>query len=249
MNSAASAPSVPTLATTLVDRLRTAIVKGQLAPGEKLRLEKLAARYGVGRSPLREAFCRLAAEGLVVIVDQRGFRVSTISREDLVDLTRTRQQIESLALRASIAKGGLDWEGEVMASLHRLSRLDGPRTGDRRALDDAWAAEHRAFHAALVSACGSPWLLRFREVLYDQSERYRSLALGAREGDVAEEHDALARAALARDADRACALFVEHVARTADAVLAGHGSEKADTAPASARKPRTSARARKSTGR
>jgi DNA-binding GntR family transcriptional regulator len=225
-NALSSTASVPTLATTLVDRIRAAIVKGELEPGEKLRLEMLAERYGVGRSPLREALCRLASEGLVVIVDQRGFRVAPVSRDDLVDLTRTRQQIEGLALRASIARGDLAWEGDVTASLHRLTRLSAHRAGDPSRVDDAWSAEHRAFHTALVSACGSPWLLRFRDMLYDQSERYRALSLGSgsRTRDLPAEHEALARAALARDADRACALLVEHLARTADAVLAAHAA-------------------------
>jgi DNA-binding GntR family transcriptional regulator len=221
-NSVHAPASVPTLATTLVDRIRAAIVKGELRPGERLRLEMLAERYGVGRSPLREACCRLASEGLVVIVDQRGFRVAPVSRDDLVDLTRTRQQIEALALRASIARGDLAWEGEVTATLHRLARLSAHRAGDPSRVDDAWSVEHRAFHAALVGACGSPWLLRFRDMLYDQSERYRRLSLGSGTRDLAAEHQALARAALARDADRACALLVEHLARTADAVLAAH---------------------------
>ncbi|MFT3770960.1 MAG: GntR family transcriptional regulator [Minicystis sp.] len=221
---------MPTLATTLVDRIRAAIVKGELSPGEKLRLEMLAARYGTGRSPIREALCRLAAEGLVLIVDQRGFRVAPISRADLLDLTRTRQQIEGLALRASIARGGLAWEGEVLASLHRLSRRSAHRADAPRAVDDAWSAEHRAFHDALVGACDSPWLLRFREMLYDQSERYRRLSLGAGARDVNAEHEALARAAVARDADRACAILIEHLARTADAVLEAYASGEPEAA-------------------
>jgi DNA-binding GntR family transcriptional regulator len=223
----AKSPRTPTLATTLVDRLRADIVRGTLAPGEKLRLEMLAERYGVGRSPLREAFCRLASEGLVLIEDQRGFRVAPISRHDLLDLTRTRQQIEGLALRASVAQGGLEWEGELMASFHRLSRLRAHRAGDPRVVDDDWSAEHRVFHTVLVSACDSPWLLRFREMLFDQSERYRRLSMGdgTPSRDVAEEHAALVRAAVARDADRACALLTEHLARTADAVLARYSAE------------------------
>src|ERR1700761_9331892 len=100
----------PTMASAVVDRLRDDIVQGVLPPGEKLRLEHLAPRYGVGRTPLREACCRLAAEGLVTIEDQRGFRVTPISRAGLLDLTRTRQHIETLALRQSILAGDLRWE-------------------------------------------------------------------------------------------------------------------------------------------
>jgi GntR family transcriptional regulator, carbon starvation induced regulator len=228
--SRAATTAEPTRTSTVLDRLRSEIVDGTLAPGVKLRLEHLTSSYGVGRTPLREACCRLASEGLVTIEDQRGFRVTPISREDLLDLTRTRQQIESLALRASIFKGDLDWEGEVLAALHRLGRLsseaasDPPAETKGRPLDDAWETEHGKLHQALIGACDSPWLLRFHGILFEQSERYRRLAsaYGQPERDIHGEHTALVRAALARDAERACALLTEHIARTTDKVLSGH---------------------------
>lgn len=207
----------------VLDQLRAEIVHGQLPPGEKLRLEHLAPRFGVGRTPLREACCRLASEGLVTIEDQRGFRVAAISRRDLLDLTRTRQQLEPLALRSSIARGDLAWEGEVTGALHRLTRAGAPaRAGG--ALDDTWEREHGRLHAALLAACDSPWLLRFHATLFEQSERYRRLAAayGQPTRDIAGEHAALVRAALARDSERACALLIEHIAATAERVLAGH---------------------------
>jgi DNA-binding GntR family transcriptional regulator len=214
--------SEPTLASAVLDRLRAEILSGRLAPGEKLRLEHLAIEYGVGRTPLREACCRLASEGLVAIEDQRGFRVAPISRADLLDLTRTRQQIEGLALRSSLARGGADWEAEVAAALQRLLRHPLKKTAPTSAADP-WGVEHGRLHTALLSACDSPWLLRFQAVLFDQSERYRRLALafGQASRDVEGEHRALVRAALARDVERACALLVEHIARTTEIVLAG----------------------------
>ncbi|WP_394848737.1 GntR family transcriptional regulator [Pendulispora brunnea] len=219
--------SEPTLATTLVDRVRADILAGALRPGEKLRLEHLAARYDVGRSPLREACGRLAAEGLVVIEDQRGFRVAPISRKDLFDLTRTRQQIEALALRDSLAHGDLDWEAQVTGALHKLERTSFTTPEEPGALSPAWESAHRALHDALVAACRSAWLHRFRTVLYDQSERYRRLAVEYKcdgHRDVLGEHAALARAALARDVERTCALMTEHVARTTDLVLEAYPS-------------------------
>lgn len=205
----------------VLDQLRSAIVHGELEPGEKLRLEHLAPRYGVGRTPLREACCRLIAEGLVTSQDQRGFRVAEISRGDLMDVTRTRQQIEALALRASIQHGDVAWEGDVTAALHRLRRA-ADRTRPGGPFDEAWEREHARLHAALLAACKSPLLLRFHAMLFEQSARYRRLAAanGRPPRDVHQEHDALVRAALARDAERACALLVEHIAATADRALA-----------------------------
>jgi DNA-binding GntR family transcriptional regulator len=217
------ATSGVTKVTEVLEQLRSQILYGKLAPGEKLRLEHLAPQFGVGRTPLREACSRLVSEGLVTSEDQRGFRVATISRAELLDLTRTRQQLESLALRASIHQGDLAWEGLVIAALHRLSRARHPaRGGDT--LDDAWEREHAALHGALMSACGSPILLRLRATLFVQSERYRRLAVacGQPSRDIHAEHEALVRAALARDVERACALLVEHIAATTDRVLAAH---------------------------
>ena len=75
-------------ASMITERLRSEIVSGALAPGSKLKLVPLAARYDVSRGPVREAASRLAAEGLIVIEDQRGFRVTPISRADLLDVTK-----------------------------------------------------------------------------------------------------------------------------------------------------------------
>ena len=216
--------SEPTLASTVLAQLRADIVNGTLAPGEKLRLEHLAPRYGAGRTPLREACFRLISEGLVSSEDQRGFRVAPISREDLRDLTRTRQQIESLALRSSVLRGDVRWEGEVAAALHRLRTVARQPSKEDSPLDEHWEREHAALHRVLLSACDSPWLLRFHGVLFEQSERYRRLAhaYGQRKRDIDGEHAALVRAALDRDAERACALLVEHIAKTTDRVLQGY---------------------------
>ncbi|MCB9763790.1 MAG: GntR family transcriptional regulator [Alphaproteobacteria bacterium] len=215
-----SRPTDASLATT---RLRQEILSGQVPPGTKLKLVPLARRYAVSRGPLREAASRLAAEGLITIEDQRGFRVTPISRADLLDVTRTRQRVETLALRDAIAHGDVAWEGRVLAACHVLGRtpVDDPA---QRA---AFAEHHRAFHEALVAACPSAYLLRFRARLYALTERYRNLASeryaaerGAR--DVAGEHLALAEAAVARDADAACALLEEHLGRTAQTLLEGY---------------------------
>lgn len=210
-----------TEATVITDRLRDEIVQGVVAPGAKLKLVPLARRYEVSRGPLREAASRLASEGLVTIEDQRGFRVRPISRADLLDVTTTRQRIELLALRDAISHGDLDWEGRVMAALHKLDRVT-----HATEVPDAFLVHHRAFHAELVSACPSTYLLAFRERLYALSERYRHLAASryqsARaERDIAGEHQQLAEAAVERRADDACALLEAHLQETANTLVEG----------------------------
>ena len=212
-------------ATVVAERLREEIVQGIVAPATKLKLAPLAERYGIGRGPLREAASKLAAEQLVVFEDHRGFRVAPISREDLIDVTRTRQQIEILALRDSMAHGDEEWEAAVVAALHRLGRTSNlDETEDGRA---AFSARHRTFHQMLCQACPSNYLLRFRETLYAHSERYRCLAEHRYRRDhvhrdVPAEHEALARAVVERQVDRACALLEAHIQRTADTLIEGY---------------------------
>src|SRR5262245_152705 len=88
---------VVTLNSAVLARLRADIVACRWMPGERLRVETLRERYGVGTSPLREALMRLEAEGLVVLEQNRGFKVSDVSLENLTDLMTTRIEIEGIA--------------------------------------------------------------------------------------------------------------------------------------------------------
>jgi len=210
-----------TQSSALVERLRIDIVAGQLAPGARLRLPDLAEHYNSGINPLREALARLSATGLVVLKDQKGFRVSPVSREDLLDLTRARTEIECLALRLAIDEGDVEWEARVIAAHHRLSRMKLTVAGGARRLSEPWEAIHQDFHLALISGCQSRWLVQFHTMLAEQSARYRRLSFSFADGrrDIATEHADLLNAVLARDADRACALVRAHFSRTSDIVL------------------------------
>ena len=213
MNKAAA----PSLTRAVYEALRADILACRLAPGERLKVNDLCARLDVSLGAVREALSALAAEGLVVAEAQRGFTVASVSAADLEDLTRTRIEIESLCLRRAIAAGGVGWEAGVVGAFHGLSRTPERTPGDEKRLSDEWTAAHRAFHEALVAACDSPWLLRLRELLYAQSERYRRLSVPAarRDRNVEAEHRALMEAALARDPERATRLMAEHLSLTA----------------------------------
>ena len=212
----------PTEASIVTDRLREEIVRGEFAPGTKLKLVPLSRRYAVRRGPLREAASRLAAEGLVTIEDQRGFRVTPVSREDLLDLTRTRQRIEVIAVQDAIANGDLAWEGRVMAACHVLNRVTEHDGSD--AAHALFAEHHHAFHEALVSACPSAYLLEFRDRLYALTERYRHLAAERYQSlrsrrDIVAEHQAIADAVVARHASEAATLLADHLGETAATLL------------------------------
>ncbi len=208
----------PTLNASVFRRIRDDIVACHLAPNERLRVETLRERYGVGGSPIREALMRLEAEGLVTLEQNKGFRVSSVSREQLDDLTATRIEIETIALRWSIEKGGVEWEANLLAAFHRLSRLK--KIEHDSGTNAAWFREHKNFHSALVAACGSPLLMGIREGLFDQAERYVALSITSRfptRNDLG-EHEQIMRATLARNAARATQLHKSHIERTADRV-------------------------------
>ena len=199
--------------------LRNAIVRGDLAPASRLRLEDLKTRFEVGFSPIREALSRLLGNGLVELEPNCGFRVSRLSRRDLSDIALMRVSIESVALRRSIEFGDDRWEAALIGAMHRYRRRsEGAFTSDDNLRD--WEAAHDELHTALISACGSPRLLTQQRLLLDQHLRYRRLIVIPEVSEDAhvEEHERLVALALSRDAATAVAELERHMMITVDAL-------------------------------
>ena len=204
------------LTQAVYERLRADLLSCRLAPGDKLRIGELCERFSVSLGAVREALSRLTAEGLVVAEPQRGFRAAPISGDELRDLTAVRVEIEGMCLRRAIAAGDLAWEERLVAAHHRVARLPERDPDDAQRAGEAWSEAHAAFHRALVAGCDSPWLLRLREILYAQTERYRRLSvpLSRAPRDLAREHREIAEAALDRNLDGAGALLASHLETT-----------------------------------
>ena len=197
----AEAAGADTLTARAADLLERAILAGELAPGTRLGIADLAQHYEIGATPLREALSRLLSSGLIVGIGQRGFRVAELSHADLHDLTRMRAVVEAEALRLSMRLGDDRWEADIVAALHRLQRRCARAGSAFREGSEDFDAIHKAFHRALLNACGSPRLLAAHSELYDQAYRYRRVmmqAFATPETFVA-NHDRLATAVLARD--------------------------------------------------
>jgi DNA-binding GntR family transcriptional regulator len=210
-----------TRAEEVFDGIRCDLLNGQLVPGQRLKLAVLAARFAVSLTVVREALTRLSEQGLVVASPQRGFSVMPLSVDDLSDLTRTRIQVESLALRESIARGGLEWEAAVVSSCHTLDRTPVNQQDGR--FNEDWADVHRAFHQALVAGCESPRLEAIVNALRDNAELYRRWYWALTEDqlrDLAEEHRELRDLALSRDADAAVTALAEHIDRAPRKLIA-----------------------------
>lgn len=231
--------------TTVRHNLREDILSGRLAPGLRLKFAELQARYEASVGTLREALSELVADGLVVAETNRGFAVAPVSVAELLDITELRVDLEGKALTASIQHGDDEWEARVLAAFHLLQRAEGELRRDR-AESSIWVERHRRFHDALVSACPSPWVLRFRQTLFDQARRYRALSMkhSASPGRM-EEHRKLMEAALGRDVEAAGAASEAHIRGTARNILdsvpgyRGHAGAADDRNAARARPRRT----------
>ena len=221
MSKPTTAPVMSTLSERVTEELRLAILSGSIPPGAKLRVEDLSQQFGYSATPIRESLNRLIAGGMVQAIGQRGFRVEPVSYDDLVDLIDMREFVAVKALRLAMSQGGDEWVSHIEATLARLSRCY--RKPLAKSLEGSYEFDlaHKAFHHALIAACGSPRLLQINSVLNDQAYRYRLLL--ARFGSLRRRpdnthHEQLARVVIARDVRGACATLREHLRKTLTAI-------------------------------
>ncbi|STL78326.1 GntR family transcriptional regulator [Escherichia coli] len=191
--------------------LKNDIIRGNFQPDEKLRMSLLTSRYALGVGPLREALSQLVAERLVTVVNQKGYRVASMSEQELLDIFDARANMEAMLVSLAIARGGDEWEADVLAKAHLLSKLEACDASEK--MLDEWDLRHQAFHTAIVAGCGSHYLLQMRERLFDLAARYRFIWLRRTVlsvemlEDKHDQHQTLTAAVLARDTARASELM------------------------------------------
>ncbi len=193
--------------------LRQMILTGELAAGEKLKIEQLRARLDTGASPVREALSLLTSDMLVERLDQRGFRAAPASLANFQEILTLRCALEDMALRQSIANATAVWEEALVVAHHRMKRASAE--GSIPEFEDA----HKAFHMALLDNADSPILLRYCGQLYDLNIRYRYLAAAGtnyQKRDVATEHEEILDAVVRSDANAASGALMNHYRVTGD---------------------------------
>ena len=211
--------SVATVTETVYRRIRGEIIEGALKLGGKLKLDTLKGRYHVSVNTLRETLSRLVADGLVQNEGQRGFTVVPASLADLRDITEVRRLLECEAARRSLERASLDWESQLVAAYHKLSKVEAVVDAEKEKYGGLLEQYNHEFHAALIADCGSPWLIQLHGTMYDQSLRYRMLALQVKDfprEQSRREHREILEAALARDADRLVAVLSAHITKGAE---------------------------------
>ncbi|WP_306045438.1 GntR family transcriptional regulator [Nioella sp. MMSF_3534] len=200
-----------TVGSTTYDAIKRDIIFGRLAPGSKLKLEPLKSRYAASVSTLRETLNRLASEGFVAAEEQRGFFVTPVSREDLIEIADLRVLLECSALKVSIENGDADWEGNLVAAHHKLHLMEKQMLSGDETNKEQWKRYDWEFHLAMIQACNSRNLLSLHATLFDKYLRYQMLVLTHRGEIAAQEHRAMFEAALARDAAKAQAILETHI--------------------------------------
>jgi DNA-binding GntR family transcriptional regulator len=194
---------------TVYQQLKDAILAGAIRPMERITENRVAARFGLSRTPVREAFRRLEAEGLILVVPQRGSFVSQPSIEDLLEIYQVRTPLECLAARIA-AETLDDAQIDALAEVVRRERDPaGSRTAEQRLRASA------GFHAVIVAATGNKRMAALLTELQGQVHRVRAVwpSTVARLDETWREHDELLAAFRARDPDRAERIMREHLER------------------------------------
>lgn len=226
---------------TLTERvyysLRDDILSNRLPPDTPLQEVNIAAALEVSRGPVREAFRRLEAEGLISLIPRRGAVVRSLSQEEFLDAYRVREALEVLAIRLATTRLEND-QLERLESLHQ-QMLQHAARDEVEAFFDANAD----FHALFVEHAGN---LKLQEVyfpLVNQMHRYRMRSLSLRGGMQRScvEHQAILDAVRTKDAERAAHLLSEHIRvpqlileSDSELVLASPGPEPDEAIPETA---------------
>ncbi|MEE1941584.1 GntR family transcriptional regulator [Streptomyces sp. TRM 70361] len=186
----------------VLEQLTHAVLTGRLPPGQPLVEAELAARFGVSKTPVREALKTLAGRGLVVMSEYKGATVRTVDTAMARSVYDVRLLLEPEALRRAVAAGA-----GLADAREALERADA--AADRAARSLA----NRDFHRALYLPCGNPLLTRMLDDLRDQAALVSTVAWEAVpswEREAAEHRRILARA-LDGDADGAARLLHDHI--------------------------------------
>jgi DNA-binding GntR family transcriptional regulator len=202
--------SRPTLHGQLVDRVRTLIVEGQLAPGTRIHEGELGKALGVSRTPLREALKVLASEGLVELVQGRGAVVRKLTGKDVAEMLDVLRALETLAARLA-CRNATDAQIAALRRTHD-EMIAFYEAGNR--LDYYW--RNQAIHAGLADLSGNALLATMHATIQARMKRIRFIGNEEPGGWTAAvaEHREMIAALEARDEARLAAVVARHLDET-----------------------------------
>ncbi|WP_330647193.1 GntR family transcriptional regulator [Thioclava sp. FTW29] len=190
---------------TIAQQLSTRIIRGEFAPGEKLRQDLIAREYGVSQVTAREALLRLASQGLAISLPRRGMCVTPIDKDAIEELRLMRHALEPLALERSVPYLNPAQIAEI-EHLHEACNA--------AATAEDWEEANRGFHMAIIAGCHMPRLvseISNLQLLYARHFKARYSDKWRRRDDP--DHAAILSAIKARDAARARTVMQRHLMR------------------------------------
>ncbi|ALC18288.1 transcriptional regulator, GntR family [Desulfuromonas soudanensis] len=188
-----------TLREKILETIREAILKGSLKPGEKVAEPELAERFGISRTPIREAFRQLESEGYLTVIPRKGAVVTSLSERDVEEFYAIKSILEGYAARIA-AERLTDRDIERLEGINnRLEQL--ARDGDVK----TFFRVHNEFHELFIRAAGNEKLFDLISHLMMKFNRPRmaSLALPGRMEISVQEHHKIIEAFKAHDGERA----------------------------------------------
>jgi DNA-binding GntR family transcriptional regulator len=193
----------------IAEILRQAILRGEFAPGARVRQEQVAELTGASRAPVREALRLLAAEGLVTLVANSGARVSSLSLNECEEIYLVRERVEPLLLRMSaprLDETAIDHLGTLAA---RMAEAADP---------EEFLALDRAFHLGTYAGAETIVLTELVVRLWNRTQAYRRVYTTLMDewaGEVVhDEHRLIVAALRDGDLDNAESLVTGHIRRT-----------------------------------
>jgi DNA-binding GntR family transcriptional regulator len=200
-----SLPITRTVKSSLGDNLRDDILRGDLIPGQNIRLEEIALRFDVSTTPVREALRDLEAEGLVTIFPHRGAIVTQLSAKDLRDIYDIRATLEAMATRLAVPQMT---EATLTKLLSYFEQMDS-HLGETLSLIKL----NHAFHLTLYGASNRLHLCELTGILRLRTQHYLVAFISDIGGmpQAQAEHQAIIEACTRGDADDAATLIYNHV--------------------------------------
>ena len=156
-----------TLREKIVETIRNAIVNGQLAAGTRVAEPDLADKFGISRTPIREAFRQLESEGFITVIPRKGAVVASLSPKDVADFYDLKAVLEGYAARTA-AKKLTPKDIERMESVNRQMEAAAAKKDVRKVL-----SLHNEFHDIFVRSCGNEKLHSIVQNLVMQFQRFR----------------------------------------------------------------------------
>ena len=203
-----------TLAALVQERIREAILKQTLKPGERIDQNLLAEQLQVSMAPIREAMKSLEAEGLVTIQPRRGAFVVEVSISDMDNLYFTRGLIEGEAIFHAVTRLNDNHftalQNMTVAMRHATASND----------INTYIALNRQFHTLIYSALDNTHLLQVIQMLWERSElyRFRYMFVTHDHERIHQEHDDILAACRSRDQELAKQRAIDHITLTQHAL-------------------------------